>query len=158
MANSAQNPIDNAEMEIRRDREDLKRLKRRYPGHDFLPVSKNGAVSVVESKPAPVAAAVPAPPPLAALEQAVLAAINSQPNEEWTSRGVVMALRNNGSYRLADNADAALNAVGIALASLTEKERIIRSHEGRGRDPHRYLSVQAAETEAPEIDTGHLER
>jgi hypothetical protein len=150
MASSVQNPIDIAEGEIRRDREDLDRLKRRYPGYDFLPSNNGSSASAAAAVVTQRATIYPRPiASLSAIEQAILSTVDSEPNEEWTSRGIIMRIRSNGSYRLANNEDAALNAVGIALASLVEKERILRSHEGRGRDPHRYTSILSTEKEVP---------
>jgi len=150
MASSVQNPVDVAEREIRRDREDLERLRRRYPGYDLLPSANDASASAPAIVAAPRAAIAPRPiTSLSAIEQAILNTVNSEPDEEWTSRGIILRIRNSGSYRLADSDDAALNAVGIALASLVEKERILRFHEGRGRDPHRYISVLSTEKEVP---------
>jgi hypothetical protein len=138
------NPIEHAEKEIRRDREDLKRLKKRYPGFDFLP-ARNGS-----------AAAVAPPPPiipsrsLNALEQAVFDEMGSDLVEEWTSRSVAARLLKGTAYRLPESDEAAMNAVTLALASLKDLGKIERVHEGRGRDPHRYRIVAAPiEKEVP---------
>jgi hypothetical protein len=137
---SPSNPIEQAEKEIRRDRDDLKRLKKRYPGYDFLP-AKNGSVPIT---PTTAHAAIQATPrQLSALEQAVLDAMASDGAEEWTSKSVVAALRAGTAYRLAQNDEAAMNAVTLALASLRELGKIERVHEGRGRDPHRYKVLKA---------------
>ncbi len=144
MATPVLNPIETAEREIRRDREDLERLKRRYPGYDLLPAA-NGTSAPAAVSDRPV---TPVRPSLNAIEQAVLTTVDSKPLLEWTSRQVIAKIRETVSFRLPEDDAAAMNYVGIALASLTEKGRIIRSHEGRGRDPHRYLSLQT-EKEAP---------
>jgi hypothetical protein len=129
--------IDLAEREIRRDREDLERLKKRYPGYDFLQVNGTSVSSVNREK------------PLSGIEQAILTVIESLPEQEWTSRSVVAAIRSGGIFLLANSDDAAMNAVTIALASLTETGRIRRTHQGSGRDPHRY---QANEKEVHSIE------
>lgn len=151
---SSSSPIEHAEREIRRDREDLKRLKKRYPGFDFLPV-KNGS-----PLPAPVPAAQTITTPqvpqrsLNALEQAVLDEMTSDLVEEWTSRSVVTGLRAGTAYRMAESDEAAMNSVTLALLSLRELGKIERVHEGRGRDPHRYKILAAIEKEAfPEEKT-----
>src|ERR1700691_5795872 len=111
MATPVQNPIDTAEREIRRDREDLARLQRRYPGYDFLPTSNGTTASIaVSSQTTTPEASVY----LSAIEQAVLGAVNAAPGSEFTSRTVIEALRTSGSYRLSENDDAAMNHVGIA--------------------------------------------
>jgi hypothetical protein len=141
----ASNPIEQAESEIRRDREDLKRLKKRYPGFDFLP-AKNGTAlptqtSLVQQE-SPARA-------INALEQAVLDEMASNPIEEWISRSVVARLRAGSAYRLAENDEAAMNSVALALVSLKELGKIERVHEGRGRDPHRYRVLPSREEEVP---------
>jgi hypothetical protein len=142
------NPIEQAEKEIRRDREDLKRLKKRYPGFDFLPL-KNGSVSTTPAPAQTITTLQTTTRPLNALEQAVLDEMASDLVQEWTSRSVVAALRTGTAYRLAESDDAAMNAVTLALVSLRELDKIERVHEGRGRDPHRYKVLVAVEKEVP---------
>jgi hypothetical protein len=86
-------------------------------------------------------------PALSAIEKAVLDVVDSAKDIEWTSRTAILALRAGSSFRLSENEDAAMNAVGLALTSLKDKHRITRVHEGRGRDPHRYKSVLPPDAE-----------
>ena len=126
--------IEQAEKELQRDKEDLKRLKKRYPGHDFIPVDpKRVADGKAQRQPKTE---------FSDLEMAVLSAVNSGMDKEWTSREVheVLRLQN---VRLPENKDAAMNAIGAALIELKDADKILRSHEGRGRDPHRYSAIRA---------------
>jgi len=128
--------IEEAEREIRRDREDLERLKKRYPDYDFLPVTNgnmplSGFIAEERSN-----------RPLSGVEQAVLSVVDSDLQQEWTSRSVVNGVRSMGIFRLSDNEDAAMNAVTLALSSLKDRQKITRTHEGRGRDPHRYKAIE----------------
>jgi hypothetical protein len=119
--------IEKAEREIKRDAEDLTRLKVRYPGYDFVRVE-------------------PAKRQLSALETAILSLINFETEKEWTSRSVTTALRER-PVSLPENDDAAMNAVGGALIVLVCEKKIRRSHQGRGRDPHRYIAIGKGEQE-----------
>jgi hypothetical protein len=139
------NPIVQAEQEIRRDREDLKRLKKRYPGYDFLP-SRNGSALIPAPTPTPIVQTQDRQ--LNALEQAVLDVVLCDVVQEWTSRTVVAALRGGTAYRLAESDEAAMNAVTLALVALKDLGKIQRVHEGRGRDPHRYKILAAPENDA----------
>ncbi len=125
--------IQAAEREIRRDSEDLSRLKRRYPGYDFILVSKpNENLTVDDRKPAP---------PLSIIQIGVLGVIESSSAREWTSRTVLTELTDHGQVSFPTD-EAAMNAVGLALAALAESGHIIRTHQGRGRDPHRYKAIE----------------
>jgi hypothetical protein len=138
----ALSPIALAEMEIRRDREDLDRLKRRYPGYDFLLVGNGAAPSSI---PTPT---LKSQRPLSGLEQAIFDVMSLARTEEWTSRRIVTTLNENQAFHLSENDDAAMNAVALALVSLRELGRIQRVHEGKGRDPHRY-KLASTEKEVP---------
>lgn len=146
---SSSNPIEHAEREIRRDREDLKRLKKRYPGFDFLPVKNGSAPATTPTQTIPTMQ-IPQRS-LNALEQAVLDEMASDLVQEWTSRSVAAALRAGTAYRLAESDEAAMNAVTLALVSLKDLGKITRVHEGRGRDPHRYKILKAGEALDAEI-------
>jgi hypothetical protein len=135
------NAIEQAEKEIQRDKDDLKRLKKRYPGYDFIPVEKSENHHQRTPK-----------TEFSALELAVLATVESDVNKEWTSRGVIENLRAIG-FRLPEKEDAAMNAVGSALIELMEAEKILRSHEGKGRDPHRYCALPIEKEAPPEEKT-----
>ena len=126
--------IQVAEKEIRRDSEDITRLKQRYPGYDFVRVAPE------ENNPA----GADARPELSRVQTAVLALIESSSIREWTSRSVFTELTAGGQVSF-PNDDAGMNAVGLALIALAEAGKITRTHQGRGRDPHRYtpkLEVQ----------------
>lgn len=123
--------IQIAEREIRRDSDDLARLKQRYPGYDFIRVAKEDKSELSE------------------LEKTVLGLINEQPDEEWTSRSVVTVIAAGRSYRLPEKDDAAMNAVAAALVALKDARRITRTHEGRGRDPHRYTAIKEVKDKEP---------
>jgi hypothetical protein len=125
--------IQIAEKEIRRDSEDLTRLKQRYPGYDFVRVGN------AEDKPK-----VNIRQELSRLQQAVLGLIESSSFREWTSRAVLSELAAGGQVGF-PNDDAGMNAVGLALIALSEAGRITRTHQGRGRDPHRYTANREAE-------------
>ena len=133
-------PIEQAEKEIQRDKDDLKRLKKRYPGYDFVPVDKAVAKAPQSQT-----------RPLSYLDTAVEWLISNS-LQEWTSRAVVKELSDQGRISF-NSEEVAMNAVGSALSSLTDAGKIRRVHKGRGRDPHRYcsVSVQAAETLQPEV-------
>ena len=125
--------IQAAEREIRRDSEDLARLKKRYPGYDFVLVSKPAeqlAVSTQKSA-----------PPLSILQIGIIGLIESSSSREWTSRTVLTELTDHGQVSFPTD-EAAMNAVGLALAALAESGHIVRTHQGRGRDPHRYKAIE----------------
>ena len=128
MGETIQDLIQIAEQEIRRDGEDLARLKLRYPEFDFVRVAKKG------DKPA----ANGARPDLSRVQLAVLGLIESSSFREWTSRAVFTELTTQGQFSF-PNDDAGMNAVGLALIALAEAGMITRTHQGRGRDPHRYI-------------------
>ncbi len=123
--------IQIAEREIRRDSEDLARLKQRYPGYDFVRVD------------------TPRLPVLDELEVEILKLINNGSSTEWTSRSVLTALRLGGYHRLPNKVEAAMNAIAAALVSLRDAGKITRVHEGRGRDPHRYTTKLEEKNEEP---------
>jgi hypothetical protein len=127
MSATIQDLIQIAEKEIRRDSEDLTRLKQRYPDYDFVRVAKD------EDKPA----VNDVRPELSRVQTAVLGLIESSSSREWTSRAVLTELTAGGQVSFPNN-DAGMNAVGLALIALAEAGRITRTHQGRGRDPHRY--------------------
>jgi len=133
------NAIEQAELELQRDKSDLKRLKKRYPGYDFVPVDPNKQSQHGQ----------PAQPrtEFSELELAVLSVVDSDPDKEWTSRAVFESLRAQHS-KLPEKEDAAMNAVGAALIELKTAEKIIRTFEGKGRLPHRYSAIRTAEKEA----------
>ena len=135
--------IDQAEKELQRDKDDLKRLKKRYPGHDFVPVDSKRAADGQPQRPPKTE--------FSDLELAVLTVVDGDMDREWTSRMVLDSLRLAGS-RLPEKEDAAMNAVGYALIELKDAEKIQRSHEGKGRDPHRYKALEN-EKEAPLEET-----
>jgi len=128
--------IQIAEKEIRRDSEDLTRLKRRYPGFDFIPIASNGSSNGVQSEPSE-------------MEKTVLNLINEQPDQEWTSRSVVTVIAASKLCRLPEKDDAAMNAVAATLIALKDAKRITRTHEGRGRDPHRYTANMGVKDKEP---------
>lgn len=121
--------IQIAEQEIRRDSEDLTRLKQRYPGYDFVRVDQPAAHRVNVQSPSAE---------LTQLERDVIRVMHSMtPGTVWTSRTVVTGMRTQ-NLRLPEKDDAAMNAVGNTLIALADAGRITRTHQGRGRDPHRY--------------------
>jgi hypothetical protein len=126
------NPIEAAEREIRRDSDDLTRLKQRYPGYDFVFVGKDGNLVTVQAK--------TVRGELSEMESVVLQLVNSSPETEWTSRSVLSAIQLGALVRLPEKPDAAMNAVGWSLIALMQAGRITRTHQGRGRDPHRYIA------------------
>jgi len=138
-------PIELAEREIQRDKDDLKRLKKRYPGYDFV---------LVESKKLGIDSSSIRQPraDFTELEIAVLAVVNSLPDKEWTSRQILEELKSK-TVTLPEKEDAALNAVGYALTALREAGKILRSHEGSGRDPHRYTAFGNEKEVIPEEKT-----
>jgi hypothetical protein len=146
MENSILNLIQHAEREIRRDSEDLTRLKSRYPGYDFVLVRDQA-----NEKPTIPGETRAIKQELSSLEKDVLSIIDSDKTLEWTSRTVEAALRSRGLYRLPENDDAAMNAVSGALISLMDAKKIQRIHQGRGRDPHRYISIEENGKEATEV-------
>jgi hypothetical protein len=83
---------------------------------------------------------------MSALELKILETINASPDQEWTSRSTVEALKS-VSYRLPEKDEAAMNAVGYALIALKDAKKIVRIHEGKGRNPHRYVSTQLKQEE-----------
>ena len=127
-------PIEQAEREIQRDKDDLKRLKKRYPGYDFVRVDVP-KVSISANGYAQNRVGV------SEVESGVLEVINDNPDGEWTSRSMVEFLRVMDKTRLPEKDDAAMNAVGYALIALKEAGKILRVHEGKGRDPHRYKAL-----------------
>jgi len=133
--------IEQADKELHRDKEDLKRLKKRYPGYDFVPVDPK---RIAESKPQREPKTE-----FSELELAVLSIVNSEMEKEWTSRLVIEILRVHG-VRLPEKEDAAMNAVGAALIELKDADKIRRSHEGKGRDPHRYSGIETEKEAASE--------
>jgi hypothetical protein len=138
MSETFLNLIQTAEREIRRDSEDLTRLKQRYPGFDFVKVIK-------EEKPEANAVR----PQMPRLQVSILGLIDSLSDREWTSRSVLTDLVDHGLVAF-PNDDAGMNAVGLALIALAESGRITRIHQGRGRDPHRYTAIKKEDkTEAP---------
>ena len=136
-----QSPIEIAERDIKRDKDDLKRLKKRYPGYDFVPTDPK---KMAENQPqhAPKTE-------FSELEMAVLAVVNTEVDKEWTSRSVIEILRVQ-AVRLPEKDEAAMNAVGSALIELKDADKILRSHEGKGRDPHRYCAIPIEKEAAPE--------
>lgn len=133
--------IEQAEKELQRDKEDLKRLKKRYPGHDFVPIDPK---RVAENQPQRTPRTE-----FTALELAVLAIVDTDVDKEWTSRMVVESLRALG-IALPEKEDAAMNAVGYALVELKDNDKILRTHEGKGRDPHRYGAIPKEKEATPE--------
>jgi hypothetical protein len=117
--------IRQRELELRRDQDDLERLKTRYPGYDFVPVAKPSEVTDIFTGETST--------PLSVFDEAVLDTVNSQ-DQEWHSRSVMDAMRSAGK-RISESDDAAMNAIAIALPLLTERGLIERVHVGR---PHRY--------------------
>jgi DNA-binding transcriptional ArsR family regulator len=114
--------IQAAEREIRRDTEDLTRLKDRYPGYDFVLVDN-------------------VRPELSRVQVEILALIESSRDDiEWTSRKILTELA--GRVSIAGNDDVQMNAVTLALTALRDARKIRRVHEGRGRDPHRYKALE----------------
>lgn len=138
MSATFQDLIHTAEKEIRRDSEDLSRLKQRYPGYDFVRVAKEVDTSTVND----------VRPVLSRLQTAILALFKSSAAREWTSRAVLTELTAQGQANF-PNDDAGMNAVGLALIALAETGRITRTHQGRGRDPHRYTPN---EKEVPSVE------
>ena len=124
--------IEQAEKEIQRDKADLKRLKKRYPGYDFVPVDAAESHSQRAAK-----------KDFSELAGIVLSVVAVGVNKEWTSREVFENLRAQG-VSLPEKEDAAMNAVGAALIELKDAELIRRSFEGKGRTPHRYTAIVRA--------------
>jgi hypothetical protein len=133
MSETISNLIQAAEREIRRDSDDLTRLKLRYPGFDFVRVAKDDR-----------AAANAAQPELPILQLSILGLIESSSFREWTSRSVLTELVATEQVGFPSD-DAGMNAVGLALIALAEAGRITRTHQGRGRDPHRYTALKKEE-------------
>lgn len=127
--------IEQAEKEIQRDKADLKRLKKRYPGYDFVQVdaAENTAQRAAKKD-------------FSELGGYVLSVVAVGMDKEWTSREVFENLRSQG-VSLPEKEDAAMNAVGAALIELKDAELIRRSFEGKGRTPHRYTAIAPAEAE-----------
>jgi len=131
--------IQAAEREIRRDSDDLTRLKRRYPGYDFVRVATDDSKPHTED----------ARPPLSNMQISILGLIESSTDREWTSRSVLTDLTDHGLVSFPSD-DAGMNAVGLALIALAEAGEITRTHQGRGRDPHRYTAIKKEDrTETP---------
>jgi hypothetical protein len=136
--------IEQAEKEIQRDKSDLKRLKKRYPGYDFVPVDADKAENHTQRT---------AKKDFSELGGLVLSVVTVGMDKEWTSREVFENLRSQG-VSLPEKEDAAMNAVGAALIELKDAELIRRSFEGKGRTPHRYTAIVREEKEAnPEEKT-----
>jgi hypothetical protein len=139
MSETISNLIQAAEREIRRDSEDLTRLKRRYPCFNFIRVAQE------EDGPK----ANTARPELSYLQNSILGVIVNSTACEWTSRSVLTELTTHDLVGFPSD-DAGMNAVGLALTALSEAGQIMRTHQGRGRDPHRYTSIcKEDKTEAP---------
>jgi hypothetical protein len=138
MSETISDLIQTAEKEIRRDAEDLKRLKQRYPDFDFVRVDGETGKPAVSS----------VRPELSRVQAAVLGLIESSSFREWTSRSVLTELQ---AQRQASfpNDDAAMNAVSLALIALAEAGKITRTHQGRARDPHRYTQIQEVKNQEP---------
>jgi len=128
--------MEQAEKEIQRDKADLKRLKKRYPGYDFVPVDSENQPQYTPRT------------DFTDLETTVLAVVTAAVDKEWTSREVFQNLREKGSTHLPEKEDAAMNAVGAALVELTRADLVRRSFIGKGRAPHRYTSIVSMEKEA----------
>ena len=63
---------------------------------------------------------------------------------------VFTELTSTGQITFSVSEDVAMNAVGLALTALLDAGRIARTHQGKGRDPHRYTAVKKEDkTEAP---------
>lgn len=138
MSQATENPIELAEREIRRDSEDLARLKQRYPGYDFVRVTGSVvAPAIKETRPV--------------LQVAILGIIDTSPEREWTSRSMLAALTEGGQVSFA-NDTAGMNAVGAALIAMADAGKIIRTHQGRGRDPHRYTSKASRAGHPPAVE------
>jgi hypothetical protein len=133
--------IEQAEKEIQRDKADLKRLKKRYPGYDFVPIDADNHSQRTPKK------------DFSELGGAVLSVVLVGKDKEWTSREVFDNLRSQG-VSLPEKDDAAMNAIGAALIELKNADLIRRSFEGKGRTPHRYTAiVRAEEKEATPEET-----
>lgn len=146
MENSIHDLIRQAELEIQRDSEDIARLLKRYPGYDFVLVRNRPSNAPPISEESRIGGKK-----LTNLESSVLSIVDSDATVEWTSRSVREALGSSGLYKLPQADDAAMNAVSGALISLKNANRIVRVHEGRGRNPHRYVSMSTKEKEATEV-------
>ena len=133
--------IEQAEKEIHRDKADLKRLKKRYPGYDFVPVDAAENHSQRTTK-----------KDFSELSGLVLSVVAIGMNKEWTSREVFENLRSQG-VSLPEKEDAAMNAVGAALIELKDAELIRRTFEGKGRTPHRYTAMPKEKEVASEEGT-----
>lgn len=140
MSNTILDLIQIAEQEIRRDSEDLTRLKKRYPGYDFVRVGNDENNSTVSD----------ARPELSYAQRIILELIESSPFREWTSRTVFTELAAHGQIGFPTD-DAGMNAVGLALNALAETGRIKRIHHGRGRDPHRYTPNVEVKDQEPAV-------
>jgi hypothetical protein len=137
--------IEQAEKELKRDKDDLRRLKKRYPDYHFVPIDPKSAPDSVSQR--------TQKKEFTELQLAVLGVVNSDVDKEWTSRMVTESLRALGSIRLPQNEDAVMNAVGYALIELRDADKILRSHEGKGRDPHRYCAIPIEKEATPEETT-----
>jgi hypothetical protein len=133
--------IEQAEKEIQRDKADLKRLKKRYPGYDFVPIDAAETHTQRTAK-----------KDFSELGGIVLSVVAVGMDREWTSREVFDNLRSQG-VSLPEKEDAAMNAIGSALIELKDAELIRRSFEGKGRTPHRYTAITRTEKEAPVEET-----
>jgi hypothetical protein len=140
MSDTILDVIQIAEKEIRRDADDLTRLKQRYPGYDFVRVDQS------ESAPARI---TPRPEP-SRVQTAILGVIESSSFREWTSRSVLTELTASGQVGFPTD-EAGMNAVGLALIAMAEAGRITRTHQGRGRDPHRYTANVEVKYQEPAV-------
>ena len=129
MSERVQDLIQAAEREIRRDSEDLARLKQRYPGFDFVRVED------VQNKADQTSAQQPS------YLQTAIEGLISTSVQEWTSRAVFSELTSRGMVSF-NNQEAGMNAVALSLTALKDAGKIQRVHEGRGRDPHRYKAIE----------------
>ena len=135
----------NAERDLKRDAEELARLKTRYPGFDFVRMEMDEG-SRIQTFAKTSRSSNPE------LEEAIVDRLQVEHDVQWTSRTLYKVLANYAGL-LPQREDTAMNAIGFALIALTERKAILRIHEGRGRDPHRYMAIPSEDVSANEKET-----
>jgi hypothetical protein len=69
------------------------------------------------------------------------------PSGEFTSASIRDQLVEEG-FSLSQNRDVAMNGISAALGELVARNLIVRTYQGRGRDPHRYRLAPTLNVEA----------
>jgi hypothetical protein len=119
------------ESEMRLDKAAIDRLKRRYPGWEFLPVSGQQKPPIVVSSNGSQA--------VEPLAQAVERIIKSLPSHEWTSAGIYAVLAAE-KYPLPEPKAQRMANISTALGKLSKKpsSSVREVFKGSGRNPNRY--------------------